>query len=121
VGGQMTLPFKTLAISLAAFSVGLFVQSDAHEAKSGWTYPQACCLGNDVGGDCEAIPSSDVTKVPRGFAVILHPGDHHLVSRNHHFLIPYGDAIPSGDGEYHICLHPTEFDVNCFFAPPGSA
>jgi hypothetical protein len=57
-------------------------------------------------------------KGPKGFSVFLHPGDHYLATRNHLFFVPYGDEIQSGDDDYHVCLHPTENDLNCFFAPP---
>ncbi|WP_431694628.1 hypothetical protein [Rhizobium giardinii] len=114
-------PSIASVISFAVISIGLVVPSRAHRASSGWTYPPACCNGNDVGGDCDAIPSRDVSKGRRGFSVFLQPGDHHLATRNHKFFIPYGDEIPSGDGNYHICLHPTEDNLNCFFAPPENA
>ena len=102
-------------------------------AAGGWTYPPVCCNGNDVDGDCQAIPSSDVTEGPFGFSIHLHPGDHHLVTRNQLLLIPYGTEIPSNDSDYHICLQPTDdsseaagmgqngkYRVNCFFVPPDS-
>ncbi|MDP9813673.1 hypothetical protein J2W42_006548 [Rhizobium tibeticum] len=112
----------TCLITLAALSLAVLVQTDdAHQARSGWDYPPACCKSHDVGGDCEAIPTLDVREGSRGFLVFLHAGDHHLATRAHMFFIPYGDELPSGDGLYHICLHPTEDDVNCFFAPPDSA
>lgn len=114
------IPSTASVISLAVMSMGLVAPSHAHQPSSGWTYPPACCKGNDVGGDCDAIPSWDVRKGPRGFSVILQPGDHHLATRSHNFFIPYGDEIPSGDGNYHLCLHPTEDNVNCFFAPPDN-
>ena len=53
-----------------------------------------------------------------GYSVSLYPGDHALATRRHRFVIAYGDEMPSGDSDYHICLHPTEDHVNCFFAPP---
>lgn len=71
----------------------------AHHAL-GWTYPPACCMGSDVGGDCQRIPGETVTKGRHGFSVVLRPGDHHLVTRDHFFLIPYGDEIPSGDSDF---------------------
>jgi hypothetical protein len=108
-------------IGLATLSVATFEISDAHQSAKGWTYPPACCKAHEVGGDCEAIPSVTVRRGPRGFSVFLHPGQHHLVTHNHLFFIPYGNELPSGDGNYHICLHPTENYVNCFFAPPESA
>lgn len=37
------------------------------------------------------------------------------------FLIPYGNELPSGDDNFHICLYPNEYHVNCFFAPSQGA
>ena len=107
-------------IAIVLLSMVLVVPSDAHQAGSAWTYPLACCRGKDLGGDCDAIPAAGVRKGTRGFSVTLRPGDHPLATRNHWFFIPYGNEIPSGDGDYHICLHPTEDNVNCFFAPPDT-
>lgn len=107
-------------ITLASISLGV-VGSAAHQATTGWTYSPACCKARHVGGDCEAIPTPDVTRGGQGFSVRLRAGDHHLATRPHLFWIPYGDEIPSGDGQYHLCLHPTEDHVNCFFAPPDSS
>ncbi|MGO7632675.1 hypothetical protein [Rhizobium leguminosarum] len=118
----MTLATSTVSlITLGAISVCTIVRTDAHEAKSGWTYPPACCKAQGLMGDCEAIPTQDISRGPRGFSVFLHAGDHHLATQPHLFFIPYGNEIPSGDGRYHICLHPTENDVNCFFSPPDSS
>jgi hypothetical protein len=104
---------------LAAAAIASFpADSHGHHANSGWAYPPACCKGSDIGGDCQRIPGASVRKGRHGFSVILRPGDHHLVTKEHIFLIPYGDEIPSGDSDFHICLHPTENHMNCFFAPP---
>lgn len=118
----MTLVTSTVSvITLTAIIVGMLSRAEAHQAKSGWTYPPACCKAHDTGGDCEAIPARDISPGPRGFSVFLRVGDHHLATKSHLFFIPYGDEIPSGDGRFHICLHPTENDFNCFFAPPDGA
>ncbi|MGO7761517.1 hypothetical protein ACC761_29085 [Rhizobium ruizarguesonis] len=118
----MTLATSTVSlIILGAISVSTIVRTDAHEAKSGWTYPPACCKAPGFLGDCQAIPTQDISRGPRGFSVFLHAGDHHLATKSHLFFIPYGDEIASGDGRYHICLHPTEDDVNCFFSPPATS
>ncbi|WP_244919907.1 hypothetical protein [Rhizobium grahamii] len=55
----------------------------------------------------------------QGYSIILHPGDHFRATRLHLFFVPYGDELPSGDGDFHVCLHPTEDYLNCFFAPPS--
>ncbi|WYL52385.1 hypothetical protein WHT83_17760 [Aminobacter sp. P9b] len=96
-------------------------QTQAHGADTGWTYPPACCKGDPAGGDCQRIPNAAVKTRPNGFVVTLYPGDHRRITRRQTFLIPYGNEIASGDRDYHICLHPTEEDVNCFFAPPDGA
>lgn len=109
-----------VTILCTALLIGSVVQSDAHHASSGWTYPPACCKDQKIGGDCGAIPGANVTRGPHGYSIFIHPGDHHHATRSHKFFVPYGDEIPSGDDDYHICLHPTEDDLNCFFAPPDA-
>ncbi|WP_225191689.1 hypothetical protein [Sinorhizobium alkalisoli] len=107
---------------LVAAAIGTFpAAGHGHYTERGWAYPPACCKGSNQGGDCQRIPGGTVRKGKHGFLVILGPGDHYRVTREHMFLIPYGDEIPSGDGDYHICLHPTEDHMNCFFAPPDGA
>lgn len=101
----------TVASLVAGASLG-------HDADGGWSYPMACCKGTMIGGDCQVVPSNRVARSKRGFSVTINPGDHPLATRSHEFFIPYGNEMPSGNKHYHICLHPTEDDVNCFFAPP---
>jgi hypothetical protein len=118
---DMTIAPRTTAV-LTAFAAGWFPSSTyAHKASTGWTYPPACCKSDEVGGDCQAIPFNDVTRGRKGYEIFLHPGDHFMATRPHHFFVPYGDELPSGDDQFHLCLHPTESDLNCFFAPEGDA
>lgn len=91
--------------------------ASAHSAHSNWTYPPACCHGDPVTGECAKIPSTTVTPRPDGYVIILRPGDHHRVTHQDRYFVPYDAVIPSGDDNFHICLHPTEEDENCFFAP----
>ena len=49
--------------------------------------------------------------------VILRPGDHQKVTHQNRYFVPYDVVLPSGDDNFHICLHPTEEEENCFFAP----
>lgn len=83
-----------------------------------WTYPPACCNGDEADGDCQRIPTRTVRRGPDGFAVYLKPGDHPRVTHDNFYFVPYDATIPSEDGRYHICLYPTEEHENCFFAPP---
>lgn len=89
----------------------------AHSASRNWGYPPACCHGDPVAGDCGRIPASTVMPQAEGYVIILRPGDHNKVTRQNRYFIPYDVVIPSGDDSFHICLHPTEKDGNCFFAP----
>lgn len=98
-------------------SLYLAEQVHAHKAPSGWAYPPACCNGRQTGGDCQAIPSDDVSENRDGYSILIRPGDHFLATKPHRFFVPYGNELPSGDGDYHVCLHTTESDLNCFFAP----
>jgi hypothetical protein len=107
------------AAALLALTGLLVVPAAAHGPGTGWSYPPACCKGDPVTGDCHRIPGAAVRAGPDGYVVVLGPGDHPKVTRRERYLVPYGSTIPSGDGAFHICLHPTEHDANCFFAPPG--
>ncbi|WP_146767924.1 hypothetical protein [Mesorhizobium atlanticum] len=49
--------------------------------------------------------------------VILRPGDHQKVTHQNRYFVRYDVALPSGDDNSHICLHPTEEEEDCFFAP----
>jgi hypothetical protein len=109
---------RALCFSAVLATLSCWNSAAAHDTLSGWTYPPACCRGDKERGDCQQIPNTSVSAGPDGFRVLLNPGDHHLVTRQHFFRIPYGDTIPSEDSHFHICLHPTEDHANCFFAPP---
>lgn len=109
---------RALCFSAILATLSCWNGAAAHETESGWTYPPACCRGDKERGDCQEIPNTSVSAGPEGFKVLLNPGDHHLVTKQHFFRIPYGNTIPSGDSDFHICLYPTEHHANCFFAPP---
>lgn len=92
----------------------------AHEAPGSWTYPKACCHGDAETGECQRIPGRSVHVRPGGWVVLLKPGDHRRITRQQRYFVPTGDELPSHDGDYHICIHPTEEDANCFFVPPDT-
>lgn len=48
-----------------------------------------------------------VRKGSFGFLVILHVGDHHAVTTEHRFLIPYGTVRPPGDNDFISVIIPT--------------
>lgn len=107
-----------VASALLALSV-MAAPASAHQAASGWRYPKACCHGDIEHGECQAIPERAVTENGGGWSIVLEPGDHRKVTHRNRYFVPYGSEIPSGDRNYHICLHPTEEHENCFFVPPG--
>lgn len=113
----------SLRNAIAAFSLLAAASAHAHDAPSGWNYPAVCCQGvNGPGGhgDCQKIDSKTVKPVSGGYQVTIGPGDHMLATREHVFFIPYEDVKESGDGDYHLCLWPTEDTARCFFSPPMS-
>lgn len=112
-------PTRSLTyVLMVAVGPGLPNLGEAHETRAHWKYPPACCKGNVEAGDCERIPGAGVTKGRNDFSIHLRPRDHHLATREHLFFVPYGSELPSGDSDFHLCLHPTEDHLNCFFAPP---
>lgn len=93
--------------------VGLYLSAAlAHMAPTGWEYPAWCCGGND----CAPIAAANVRTSPDGYVVTLGKGDHPMKSETTTFVIPYANAKPSPDGDYHLCLYPNEFSPHCFYA-----
>ncbi len=90
----------------------------AHEAMSGWVYPASCCSGVD----CAQIEPSTVKETSAGYVVTVAPGSHPMWRSDRPaplvVRIPYGEAKPSPDGRWHICLNGAG-DLLCFFAITG--
>ena len=74
----------------------------AHDAPSGWSYPLACCGGND----CGPIAASRVKPEGAGGYVV-----------DAKFHVERKDVLESPDGLYHACF-PTRERMSCFYAPP---
>ena len=110
--------FLLAALGAAALIHALTADAGGHQAPSGFAYPAICCNGNREHGDCQPIPDQSVKPVAGGYRITLRPGDHHMVTRLHVFDMKQGQAQPSPDGRYHVCLYPNEDRVQCFFAPP---
>lgn len=98
--------------------------ANAHDAPTGWRYDAWCCSGSTGGsehaGDCAPIPSKAVKPIKGGYQVTLHAGDHHMITKDHVFFVPYQVVRQSGDDRYHSCFFPTEDTLRCFYAPPQS-
>jgi hypothetical protein len=114
VGRRVHAVLASVLATAASLESGVAL---AHSASRNWGYPPACCHGDPVTGDCGKIPASAVTPQAEGYVVILRPGDHKKVTHQNRYFVPYDVVFPSGDDSFHICLHPTEEDGNCFFAP----
>ncbi len=85
------------------------VQAFAHS----W-YDPYCCNGRD----CQPIPTQSVKVTPKGYLVILRPGEHTMVKRTVRHLVPFAKVKPSADRRYHACLFPNQDHIRCFYAPP---
>ncbi|MEJ1157308.1 hypothetical protein [Prosthecomicrobium sp. N25] len=91
-----------------ALGIGVLARAaPAHEAPSGWTYPRACCSGQD----CYVIDARDVEVSPYGYR-ILATGE----------VIAFDRARSSPDGQFHRCSlggKPTA-PTTCLFVPAGA-
>lgn len=79
----------------------------AHQAPSGWTYPNHCCSDRD----CSPIAPSRVREVPGGYLV------------DGRWTVEHQHAGDSPDGEYHACFvnnDPETFPPRCFWRPKPS-
>lgn len=97
VGVLAGLPF--CAACLAAICLDT---AQAHQALSGWTYPKECCSDAQ---DCQTIPAGDVSQDSDGYIVTLRPGEHRHAPRGGRFYMLDSQVKPSGDRDYHVCIH----------------
>jgi len=83
---------------LAALALGcLSIPALSHSWYDPW-----CC--NDR--DCHPVDKELVTARPDGYHV-----------QGYDRVVPYSEARPSGDADFHICEIPTGH-IRCFYAPP---
>lgn len=109
------LAADAFAFLLAVFALGhlLTVPAKGHSFYSSY-----CCDGKD----CAPIKTRFVKAVAGGYLVTLRPEDH-IALRDadgpREYLVPYANAKPSPDGDYHACILPFQPDVmRCLYAPP---
>jgi len=97
----MIRAFAVAAALLVPAVAGAHISSE-----KGFHYPQQCCRGSDVGGDCAAIPDSAVEATSDGFLITLEPGGHPMIFSLFQIRLTYdnGSVAPSLDGRYHICI-----------------
>jgi hypothetical protein len=95
------------AVTAGAILITSCGLAQAHHAPTGWTYPYACCSGND----CREVSSTAIVQRPNGY-VIKMTGE----------VVGYKDRRlrRSPDGLYHWCsiagLDSTR--TICLFVPP---
>ena len=87
-----------LRLALALALVGFVLPALAHEWYDPW-----CCNGQD----CRPIDAERVTARPDGYHV-----------EGYDRVVPYSEARPSGDTDYHVCEIPAGH-IRCFYVPPG--
>lgn len=102
------------AILFAAAGLG---PASAHQAPSGWTYPRECCSDTQ---DCQTIRASDVSEDKDGYIVTLKPGEHRHAPDGGTFYMLDNQVKPSGDDEYHVCIHEYTNGPGaiCLYIPP---
>jgi hypothetical protein len=111
---QMTTIARLIAFMVIAWFP---YAATAHEAPSGWKYDAICCNGDAHTGDCQRVEASTVKAVEGGWRVTLEVGDHQLVTRPHVFLKAYDKTRASKDGDFHVCLWPTQDSLRCLYVP----
>lgn len=101
----------SLTLLLAAGARPVFAHS--------W-YPAACCSGTD----CASIQPTSVRETAGGHVVTVAPGSHPMWRSDRPtplvVRIPYREAKPSPDGQWHLCINGAG-DLLCFFAIIGGS
>lgn len=90
----------------------------AGHAKAHSFYPWECCAGYD----CAPVKAERVKEGEGGFTFTILPGEHPMAKdwkEARQFFIPYREARPSPDGEYHLCIVAGE--AKCAWAPMGAS
>jgi hypothetical protein len=113
IGARTRFGLVFLALAVAAVA-------QAHNARSGWTYPAWCCGA----GDCAELPPGAVRATAAGWVITLRPGSNPAIPAGtapYTLTVPYAhpEIRESPDRKFHLCLYPTPRDVRCFFAPAG--
>ncbi len=93
----------------SAILLSLASPVSAHEAKSGWRYPYACCSDRD----CREVKDAAISEIPDGYRIQV-TGE----------VLAYSDkrVRNSPDGVFHWCSVAGKDDSRtiCLFVPPRS-
>lgn len=113
----MVLAVLIMAFIMVAASAWLS-EAEAHQAPTGWTFDGWCCSGNSVTGDCQQVPSENITPIPGGVQLTLRPGDHPRVTAPQTYQMEQSKVRHSPDGRTYACLYPDQKTLRCLYLPP---
>lgn len=101
-----TVFVRFVPLASALLLLAAVLPAPAHDAASGWSYPESCCGGQD----CREVEATE-----RGDAYVFH-------AAGRDFTVRKEVASPSGDTEFHVCIGTNENGpfIRCFFAPGNS-
>lgn len=108
-----------LGLALWSAAIAVAIMAFAHEAPSGWTYPQECC---STTMDCAPIDDRLVQERADGWHVAVPRGAHETrpwFQGRHVFARGSAAVKHSGDGRFHLCIG-TEGQWRCLYVPPGA-
>lgn len=105
-------------VVLAVMLIWASTPASAHDAPLGWSYDTFCCNGNGQHGDCAPVPASSIKAVDGGYEITLRPGDHPMITRPHIFFKAWPESRLSQDGNFHVCLWPSQDSLRCLYVPP---
>ena len=102
---------------------GIIVISTVSIAASHSWYSGACCSDQD----CAPIPREAVTATNEGYRITLGAGDHPMTTLPLDEVVPYDNALPSEDSDFHACVRasvpPSLTPINrviCLYVPQGA-
>lgn len=100
-------PPPRLVAAIVCLPVIASIPAAAHDARSGWTYPLACCSNYD----CREVADADVLERPEGYVIKVTGEVIPMTSRK---------VRPSPDGVFHWCSVAGKDDGKtiCLFVPP---
>lgn len=94
-------------LGIAMMVVAFSLDTRAHDAPSGWSYPLACCSSFD----CREVPDEAILEGPEGYVIVATGEVIAMTDRK---------VRPSPDGVFHWCSVGGRPDSNtiCLFVPP---
>lgn len=98
---------RIIPLILAMLAILCLIPVLGTKARAHDWYEPTCCSGRD----CEALPEGAVTQVQHGYHVRYRAKLGLLVD----VIVPWAQARPSQNDEYHGCANPVKF--LCLYVP----